>query len=185
MIIYQAGNFIKTNTIFNIKIICRYSYLEVIDLKLATLCYIEKNDDVLLLHRNKKEDDIHKGKWIGVGGKFEKGESPEGCALREISEETGLSVSRLDLKGMITFPKFKDDEDWYVFIFTADYEYGDIIETVEGSLKWVHRNEVLNMPAWEGDLIFLDWVLNGERFFTGKFEYENSKLIKHSVIFYD
>jgi len=116
--------------------------------KIETLCYIEKDNKILLLHRTKKEKDIHEGKWIGVGGKIEQGETPEECIIREVKEETGLIIKNPNLNGVMTFPKFKDDEDWYVFLFTANNFQGELIECDEGVLKWVEKYKVLDMPTW-------------------------------------
>jgi 8-oxo-dGTP diphosphatase len=152
--------------------------------KIGTLCYIEKDNKILLLHRTKKEDDIHEGKWIGVGGKIEQGETPEECIIREVKEETGLIIKSPNLNGVMTFPKFKDNEDWYVFLFTANDFEGELIECNEGDLKWVEKSKVLDMPTWEGDLIFLSWLLEKRNFFSAKFLYEDGKLLEHEVVFY-
>ncbi|AWZ48523.1 DNA mismatch repair protein MutT [Clostridiaceae bacterium 14S0207] len=153
-------------------------------MKLGTLCYIEKDNKILLLHRIKKEHDVHEGKWIGVGGKIEQGESPEECIIREVKEETGLIIKAPFLRGVMTFPKFKDNEDWYVFLYTADNFTGDLIDCTEGILKWVDKEKVLEMPTWEGDLIFLKWILEKRNFFSAKFVYENRKLVDHIENFY-
>lgn len=153
-------------------------------MKLGTLCYIEKDNKILLLHRIKKEHDVHEGKWIGVGGKIEQGESPEECIIREVKEETGLIIKAPFLRGVMTFPKFKDNEDWYVFLYTADNFTGDLIDCTEGILKWVDKEKVLEMPTWEGDLIFLKWILEKRNFFSAKFVYENGKLVDHIENFY-
>lgn len=153
-------------------------------MKLGTLCYIEKDNKILLLHRIKKEHDVHEGKWIGVGGKIEQGESPEECIIREVKEETGLIINAPFLRGVMTFPKFKDNEDWYVFLYTADNFTGDLIDCTEGILKWVDKEKVLEMPTWEGDLIFLKWILEKRNFFSAKFVYENGKLVDHIKNFY-
>jgi len=153
-------------------------------LKLGTLCYIEKDNKILLLHRIKKEHDVHEGKWIGVGGKIEQGESPEECIIREVKEETGLIIKAPFLRGVMTFPKFKDNEDWYVFLYTADNFTGDLIDCNEGILKWVDKEKVLEMPTWAGDLIFLKWILEKRNFFSAKFVYENRKLVDHIENFY-
>ena len=152
--------------------------------KIGTLCYIEKDNKILLLHRTKKEDDIHEGKWIGVGGKIEEGETPEECIIREVKEETGLIIKSPTLNGVMTFPKFKDNEDWYVFLFTANSFEGELIECNEGDLKWVEKSKVLDMPTWEGDLMFLSWLLEKRNFFSAKFLYEDGKLLEHEVVFY-
>jgi 8-oxo-dGTP diphosphatase len=153
-------------------------------MKLGTLCYIQKDNKTLLLHRIKKENDIHEGKWVGLGGKFEQGETPEECVIREIKEESGLTIKNPKLRGIMTFPLFKDNEDWYVFIYTANEFEGDLIESNEGVLKWVDNSKVLDMPTWEGDIIFLKWLLEDRKFFSAKFNYEDGRLINHDVIFY-
>lgn len=153
-------------------------------MKLGTLCYIEKDEKILLLHRIKKENDVHQGKWIGVGGKLEQGESPEECVIREVKEETGLYIENPTLRGVMTFPNFKNGEDWYVFLFTAENFSGALIDCDEGELKWIEKSKVLDMPTWEGDKIFLEWVLYNKGLFSAKFEYENGRLVDHSVMFY-
>lgn len=153
-------------------------------MKLSTLCYIQKDNKTLLLHRNKKQNDVHKGKWIGLGGKMEQGETPEECVIREIKEESGLKLIEPKLRGMMTFPDFKDHEDWYVFLFTADQCEGKIQDCNEGELKWIDNDKVLDMPTWEGDLIFLKWILENKNMFSAKFVYKDKKLMDHDVIFY-
>ena len=100
-------------------------------MKLATLCYIKRNNQTLMLHRIKKENDMHQGKWNGLGGKFEPGETPEACAVREIYEESGLRVNDPELRGILTFPAFNDDEDWYAFVFVVRDFSGELIDRVE------------------------------------------------------
>lgn len=152
--------------------------------KIGTLCYIENDNKILLLHRIKKENDIHDGKWIGVGGKIEQGETPEECIVREVKEETGLIIKNPTLNGVMTFPKFQDNEDWYVFLFTVNNFEGKLIECNEGVLKWVEKSKILDMPTWEGDLMFISWLLEKRNFFSAKFVYEDGKLLKHDVVFY-
>lgn len=152
-------------------------------MKLATLCYIEKDNSILMLHRVKKENDIHEGKWNGLGGKLELGESPQECAIREVKEECGLNVKNPILKGMLTFPKFAKDEDWYVFVFVIKEFDGELMESNEGNLKWIPKSELLNLNLWDGDKVFLKW-LDQDKFFSGKFIYENGNFIKHDVDFY-
>lgn len=153
-------------------------------MKLGTLCYIENNDKILLLHRIKKENDMHEGKWVGVGGKLEQGETPEECVIRETQEETGLNILEPKLKGIITFPKFSNDEDWYVYLFTSDKYEGTLIECDEGELKWIDKSEIFNLPSWDGDKIFIKWILEDKSFFSAKFIYEKQELIDYNVIFY-
>jgi len=123
-------------------------------MKLATLCYVRQNGRTLMVHRIKKANDMHLGKWNGLGGKFEAGESPEQCAAREILEESGLVVSRLILKGFITFPGFANDEDWYAFVFVAPEFTGELIDSPEGILEWIDDSRLAELNLWEGDLIF-------------------------------
>lgn len=137
-----------------------------------------------MLHRIKKENDIHQGKWIGLGGKMEEGETPEECIVREVKEESGLRIKKPRLRGILTFPKFKDNEDWYVFLFTAKEFEGELIESQEGTLQWIDDTEIFNLNLWEGDKLFLKW-LEDNRLFSGKLVYENGRLIENRVIFYD
>ncbi len=152
-------------------------------MKLATLCYVRRLDQTLMIHRIKKANDMHQGKWNGLGGKLEPGETPEECAIREIQEEAGLRVKSLVLKGMITFPGFANDEDWYTFLFVVDEFEGELIESPEGYLEWIPNDRLLDLNLWEGDRIFLKW-LDRPGFFSAKFEYQDGKLIRHAVCFY-
>ena len=154
-------------------------------MKLATLCYImdKKRNSTLMLHRIKKENDYHQGKWNGLGGKLDEGESPEECAVREIKEESGLTVRNPLLKGFLTFPNFDGVDDWYVFVFTfVDFE-GTLIDSPEGRLEWIPNNSLTSLNLWEGDKIFLEWVFE-EKFFSAKFNYENGNFLDYSVNFY-
>ena len=154
-------------------------------MKLATLCYVKDNstNKTLMLYRNKKENDYHKGKWNGLGGKLELGETPEECAIRELKEEAGLEVKNPRLKGLITFPNFDGVDDWYVFLFTITDYKGELIDSPEGKLKWIPDDELTSLNLWDGDKIFLEW-LNNEKFFSAKFNYENGKFIDYAVNFY-
>jgi 8-oxo-dGTP diphosphatase len=139
-------------------------------MKLATLCYVKHEGQTLMLHRVKKQNDIHEGKWNGLGGKFDPGETPEECVAREVLEESGLIISDPILKGFLTFPAFDGDEDWYVFVYIATEFSGDLIVSPEGNLEWIDDADVLNLPLWEGDQIFLEWMTK-HRYFSGKFTY--------------
>ncbi len=154
-------------------------------MKLATLCYIMSKDkkSTLMIFRNKKDNDYHKGKWNGLGGKFEPGESPEECARREIFEESGLIVQSLNLKGVITFPLFDGKEDWYVFMFTTDDFSGKLIDSPEGTLEWIPDEKLTEINLWEGDKIFIPWLFQ-EKFFSAKFNYKDGVFVDHSVNFY-
>ncbi|MCL2373161.1 MAG: 8-oxo-dGTP diphosphatase [Defluviitaleaceae bacterium] len=150
-------------------------------MKLATLCYLEKDGKYLLLHRTKKENDMHAGKYIGLGGKVEPGESPEECVTREVQEESGLAVKSPKLRGVLTFPAFAKEEDWYVFLFTVTEFTGEIQPCPEGELVWVDKASVHNLPMHEGDYIFLGWLNKHENVFTAKFNYKNGKLQNYKL----
>jgi len=136
-----------------------------------------------MMHRIKKENDMHEGKWNGLGGKIEPGESPEDCVVREIKEECGLLLKNPSLKGVLTFPAFDGNEEWRVFVFVATQFKGEMIDSKEGILKWINNNELFNLNLWDGDKIFLKW-LDQEGFFSAKFVYQNGELIDHSVVFH-
>lgn len=155
-----------------------------IAMQISTLCYIKKKSRTLMLHRVKKQDDVHEGKWNGLGGKFLPGETPEECVCREVREESGLTVDNPVLRGVMMFPEFKNKEDWLVFLFTAEEFSGEMISSPEGHLEWVPDDQLLQLNLWEGDKIFLKWLEEG-RFFSAKFIYKDKRLLKHSVVFYD
>ena len=150
---------------------------------LSTLCYLRDSDKTLMLNRNKKSGDVHLGKWNGLGGKFEIGETPEQCVIREVKEESGLTIDNPKLKGLLTFPNFKAGEDWYVFLFIANTFSGELIDCAEGELSWVENSKLLDLPLWEGDKIFLP-LLDQDQIFSGCFVYQDKKLIKHWVHLY-
>lgn len=149
----------------------------------ATLCYVRSGGRTLMLHRNKKEGDVHRGKYNGLGGKLDAGETPEECVIREVREESGLRVPDPRLRGVLTFPAFKDGEDWLVFVYTATAFEGELGECAEGTLEWVDDGKILDLPLWEGDREFLPW-LDGDRFFSAKFTYRGGALAGSSVRFY-
>ena len=152
--------------------------------KLGTLVYIRDHGKTLMLHRIKKKNDMHQDKWIALGGKIEPGETPEECALREVKEESGLTITHLIYKGLITFPKFDEIEDWYGFIFLADQFEGELLaDPKEGRLEWIDNHKVKDLPQWEGDKIFLKW-LDQPKIFSAKFIYDRGEYKTHSVIFY-
>ena len=146
----------------------------------ATLIYVERGDDILMLHRVKKDNDIHKGKWNALGGKLEKGESPEECAHREMFEESGLTAEELNFVGHISFPNFTPDKDWSVFVFTCSKFHGELVESDEGELYWIKKDEILNLNLWEGDRIFIPKVLQKESFMA-KFSYDNGQLQNYQI----
>ncbi len=150
---------------------------------LATLCYIECNQQILMLHRVKKKGDIHKGKWNGLGGKMEAGESPKMCAIREIKEESGLDVSEIHFVGQITFPKFDGTNDWHCFLYHVTAVTGTLIDSPEGDLKWIDREKILDLNLWEGDRIFIPWVLEHQHFMA-RFIYEEKVFKGYDVDFF-
>jgi 8-oxo-dGTP diphosphatase len=143
----------------------------------TTLCYIERDNKYLMLHRTKKENDLNEGKWIGVGGKFEKDETPEECLLREVKEETGLILTNYQLRAVITF-KSNEWETEYMYLFTANEFSGELISCNEGDLEWVNKNQILDLNIWEGDRIFLEKIIKDNQFFTLKVVYEGNKLVE-------
>lgn len=144
---------------------------------LTTLCYIEKDDSYLMMHRVKKEKDINKDKWIGIGGHFEPKESPEECVLREVKEETGLTLLRYRFRGIITFVTERDEYE-YMCLYTSDSYEGELIDCDEGTLEWVPKDKLKDLELWEGDYIFLRLLDEREDFFSLKLCYEGDKLIR-------
>ena len=149
----------------------------------TTLCYITQGHQVLMLHRVKKEKDINKDKWIGVGGKFEGTESPDECLLREVYEETGLTLTSWACRGVVTFLLETDDGvlGEFMYLFTADGFEGQLKECNEGELKWVSRDFLDQLPKWEGDQIFLDLLWQDAPFFLLKLRYEKD-VLKEAVL---
>lgn len=149
-------------------------------MKLTTLCYIEKDDSYLMLHRIKKKNDENHDKWIGVGGKFEAGESPEECLLREVKEETGLTLTSYRFRGIVTFVS----DEWgteYMHLYTADAYTGEMQLCSEGELVWIPKKEIENLNLWEGDKEFLRLLEQETGFFSLKLRYEGEKLIETQV----
>ena len=146
----------------------------------TTLCYITQGDQVLMLHRVKKEKDINKDKWIGVGGKFEGTESPDECLLREVYEETGLTLTSWACRGVVTFLLETDDGvlGEFMYLFTADGFEGQLKECNEGELKWVSREFLDQLPKWEGDQIFLDLLWQNAPFFLLTLRYRGDQLLE-------
>ncbi len=146
----------------------------------TTLCYIEKDNRYLMLHRTKKENDLNEGKWIGVGGKFEKNETPEECLLREVKEETGLTLTKYRLRAVITFISNLWETE-YMYLFTANEFTGEVTECSEGVLEWVNKEEVMKLNLWQGDRIFLKKIMKEDNFFTLKVVYEGEQLVESVV----
>lgn len=150
----------------------------------TTLCYIENEGKYLMLHRVKKQKDINKGKWIGVGGHVEGQETPEECLVREVREETGLKLTSYKFRGLVTFI-YNDSESELMCVFTADQYTGELIECNEGDLRWVDKAVVPSLPTWEGDKVFLDLLLSDDdRFFSIKLQYDGDKLIEKKINLY-
>ena len=143
----------------------------------TTLCYITRGDEVLMLHRVKKKNDINKDKWIGIGGKFEGEESPDECLLREAMEETGLKLTSWRCRGIVTF-LCDNAEGEYMYLFTADGFEGELKEYDEGDLQWLSRDFIDRLPKWEGDQIFLDLLWRDAPFFLLKLRYQGEQLVE-------
>ncbi len=141
----------------------------------TTLCHIEKNGCYLMLHRVKKENDLNRDKWVGIGGKFEDKESPEEANLRETLEETGLTLKNAEYRGIVTFVSDKWETE-YMHIFYADKFEGTVKECDEGELCWVNKKDIFSLPIWEGDKIFLRLLDEKTPFFSLKLEYMGERL---------
>ena len=145
---------------------------------LTTLCYVEKDGCYLMMHRISKKNDVNKDKWIGIGGHFLENESPEECLLREAKEETGLTLTRYRLRGVVTFICDKLDHAEYMHLFTADGFEGELTDCDEGTLEWVPKQDIYNLNLWEGDLIFHRLLDEDAPFFLLKLAYEGDKLVE-------
>lgn len=150
-------------------------------MKNTTLCYIERDGKYLMIHRVKKVEDINKDKWVGVGGKFEERETPFDCVRREIQEETGLIAKSLSYRGLVTFISNEFGTEYMHLFHTDDFEGELTASCDEGNLEWVDKNEIVNLPLWEGDKIFLDLLNKDTPFFSLKLVYEGSKLVSHTL----
>ena len=143
----------------------------------TTLCHIEKDGAYLMLHRVKKENDLNHDKWVGIGGKFEDKESPEQCNQREVLEETGLTLLKSNYRGIVTFVSDKWETE-YMHIFTSNLFEGEICECDEGTLEWIDKKELLSLPLWVGDKIFLKLIDDESYpFFSLRLEYMGEQLI--------
>lgn len=141
----------------------------------TTLCYLERGDSYLMLHRTKKEHDLNEGKWLGIGGKFQDGESPEDCLLRECFEETGLTLTEYRYRGLVTFVSNEAPTE-YMHLFTAAAWTGTPHPCNEGELAWIEKTALRSLPLWEGDHIFLDLLEENAPFFSLKLRYESDHL---------
>lgn len=144
-------------------------------MKNTTLCYLEQDGKYLMLHRVKKREDANRGKWIGVGGRFEDGESPEDCVRREVLEETGLTLTRFSYRGIVTFASDHWETE-YMHLFTADGFLGTLRDCDEGTLAWVDKADLAKLPMWAGDRIFFRLIESPRPFFSLKLKYEGERL---------
>ena len=145
----------------------------------STLCYLERGDEYLMLHRVKKKVDVNQDKWIGVGGKFEGDESPDECLLREVREETGVTLTRWMFRGVVTFLIDGGWEGEFMYLFTADGWTGDFAaDCAEGDLEWVAKEKVPGLPVWEGDKIFLRLLAEDHPPFLLTLEYAGGALVR-------
>ena len=146
----------------------------------STLCYLEKDGKYLMLHRNAKDNDVNHDKWIGVGGKTESGESPEDCLCREVREETGYDLLSHNFRGIVTFVYENITE--YMYLYTSDSFEGEQICCDEGKLEWVKKEDVLKLPIWEGDRIFLKLLDDDSPFFSLKLVYDKDGNLVENVL---
>lgn len=142
----------------------------------TVLCYIKKNNHYLMLHRNKKKNDMNKDKWIGIGGHIEENETIEEALLREVKEETGLILVSYSKRGYIKF--INNDYEEEMFLFSSDEFEGEIINCLEGELHWIEKKDILNLNLWEGDIYFLKPLINDEKFFSLELIYDKDKLVR-------
>lgn len=149
---------------------------------LTTVCYLQKDNKYLMLYRNKKKLDVNKGKWIGVGGKLEEGETPEICIKREIKEETGYTANTCKERGLVVF-NYNENPSEFMYLYTCDDFSGEMIECKEGDLKWIAENEVKELNLWEGDKIFIDLIQNNAPYFFLTLNYNNDELVSHELEF--
>ncbi len=152
-------------------------------MKNTTLCYIEKDEKYLMIHRVKKANDMNKDKWIGIGGKFEDAETPFDCVRREILEETGLRAGKLNYRGLVTFVSNEFGTE-YMHLFHTDEFEGELSHDCdEGNLEWVNKDKLSSLPLWEGDKIFLELLQKDVPFFSLKLVYEGQTLVSHELEF--
>lgn len=153
----------------------------VMEAKLSTLCYLEQDGKYLMLHRNVKQNDVNEGKYIGVGGHFERDESPEECLVREVYEETGYRLTSYRFRGLVTFVSGGGVTE-YMSLFTADGFTGEPVPCNEGALSWVDKEEVLQLNLWEGDRIFFRLLNERESFFSLKIVYDGGDTLCYAAL---
>lgn len=150
-------------------------------MKTTTVCYIERDDKYLMIHRVKKQNDPNKDKWIGIGGKLEAGESPFDCIRREVYEETGLTLDKVNYRGIITFVSDEFGTE-YMHLFTSTDFHGEINGNCdEGVLEWIEKDKLINIPMWEGDKIFIRLINTDAKFFSLKLVYKGNTLVTHTL----
>lgn len=153
-------------------------------MKIAVLSYIKHDGKTLMIHRNKREKDLFKDIWNGVGGKLKDDESPEDALRREVKEETGLTIKEFSLNGVLTFCNNRfSGETWYVFVYTITKFEGELQENDEGELHWIEDNEIRNLNIQDADSVFMDW-LDNNKFFSAKFTFSEENPMEHDVFFY-
>ena len=148
--------------------------------QLATLCYVRDSQNTLMICKDKDPKSVHYRKYNGLGGKIESGETPRDSVIREVFEESGLSIESPELLGLLIFPDFTPPFDWYVFVYVAKNYSGVLVESNEGSLSWVHDDDLLKLNLWQGDKEFLPYVISEEKF-TGRFDYKDSELVSFEM----
>lgn len=149
-------------------------------MKITTLCYLEKEDQYLMLHRTVKKNDVNKDKWIGVGGHMEAGESPEDCVYREVLEETGLKMNSYQFRALVTFVSDVYETEYMCLFTSKDFE-GEMTACDEGELEWVKKNEINQLNLWEGDKVMFQLLDTRDTFFSLKLIYQGSKLVEVNV----
>ncbi len=170
---FTAPFLIKALHTPNIRLKGRYKMMQ------TTLCYLEKDGQYLMLHRVSKKNDVNHDKWIGVGGKFEPGETPEECLLREVKEETGLTLLQYSFRGILTFICDQQEPE-YIFLFTSSSFTGGMRECEEGVLEWVDKNKIKDLELWEGDKEMFRLLDERKSFFSLKLRYEGDRLLECS-----
>ena len=145
-------------------------------MKKTVLCYLEKDNQYLMLHRVKRKEDLNKDKWLGLGGHIEENETPDDALLREVYEESGLTINSFKRNGIIEF--VNDDYKELMYLYTSINFSGEMIDCNEGILKWIPKSEILNLNLWDGDRVFLNKLLNNDSYFEIRVIYENNKFIR-------
>lgn len=154
--------------------------IEVKKMNETVLCYIEnENDEYLMLYRCKKKNDLNEGKWLGIGGHIEPNEEVEDAVIREVYEETGLTLTGINKRGIITF--INDDYVEVMHLFTSNSFYGDLCECDEGQLKWVNKSDILDLPLWQGDKEFLMKLINADNYFEMKLYYSKNEFLRSEI----